>query len=72
MINKIALACGVLCLNMMTLASALSQTATNIVVLKGLAPLTVLQQSTGGRAALAANFTVTGGIQIGDEQVLRF
>jgi hypothetical protein len=65
MINKAILAGGVLCLNIMTVAPAFSQTATNITVLKGLAPLTVLQQSTGGRAALAANFTVTGGIQTG-------
>ena len=49
----------------MTLGTAFSQTATNIVVLKGLAPSTVLRQSTDGRAALAANFTVTGGIQTG-------
>ena len=34
-------------------------------VLKGLAPLTVLSNSYAGRAALAANYTVTGGIQTG-------
>jgi hypothetical protein len=65
MIAKILLVGGVLCLNIVTVAAAFSQTATNIVVLKGLAPLTVLQQSIDGRAALAANFAVTGGIQTG-------
>jgi PAP2 superfamily len=65
MINKIILAGGVLCLNIVMAAAALSQTVTNIVVLKGLAPLTVLQQSIDGRAALAANFAITGGVQTG-------
>jgi len=44
---------------------AAAQTATNIAVLKGLAPLTVLKSSYAGEAALASNFTVTGGIQTG-------
>jgi hypothetical protein len=65
MINKVTLAVCGLCLNMMALGTAYSQTATNIAVLKGLAPLTVLRQSTNGNAALAANFAVTGGIQTG-------
>jgi hypothetical protein len=34
-------------------------------VLKGLAPVTVLSKTYAGEAALAANFTVTGGIQTG-------
>ena len=42
-----------------------AQTATNMAVLKGLASVSVLSNSTDGRAALAANFTVTGGIQTG-------
>src|SRR3978361_39524 len=44
---------------------AVAQTATNMPVLKGLAPVTVLSNTYAGRAALAANFTVTGGIQTG-------
>lgn len=44
---------------------AVAQTATNIAVLKGLAPLTVLKSSYAGEGALASNFTVTGGIQTG-------
>ncbi|MFT4117906.1 phosphatase PAP2 family protein [Bradyrhizobium sp.] len=42
-----------------------AQTVTNIAVLKGLAPLTILKKSYAGEAALASNFTVTGGIQTG-------
>ena len=42
-----------------------AQTATNMPVLKGLAPVTVLSKTFAGRAALAANFSVTGGIQTG-------
>jgi hypothetical protein len=42
-----------------------AQTATNIAVLKGLAPLTILNRSNAGQAALASNFAVTGGIQTG-------
>ena len=44
---------------------AQAQTATNMAVLKGLAPVTVLSKTAAGRAALSANFTVTGGIQTG-------
>lgn len=47
------------------LADANAQSSTNIPVLKGLAPVTVLKQSAAGKAALAANYTVTGGIQTG-------
>lgn len=42
-----------------------AQTPTNMAVLKGLAPVTVLSNTFEGRAALAANLTVTGGIQTG-------
>ncbi len=44
---------------------AQAQTATNLAVLKGLAPLTLLAKTAAGRAALGANFAVTGGIQTG-------
>ena len=42
-----------------------TQTAINMAVLKGLAPVTVLSKTPAGRAALGANFAVTGGIQAG-------
>ncbi len=42
-----------------------AQTATNMAALKGLAPVSALANTTDGKAALAANFTVTGGIQTG-------
>lgn len=42
-----------------------AQTATNLPVLKGLAPVAVLANTYAGRAALASNFSVTGGIQTG-------
>ncbi len=42
-----------------------AQQAPNPVVLKGLAAVTVLNKTPEGKAALAANFTVTGGIQTG-------
>jgi hypothetical protein len=44
---------------------AYAQSATDLVVLKGLAPVTVLSSTGAGRAALGANFTVSGGIQTG-------
>jgi hypothetical protein len=44
---------------------AVAQSASNMAVLKGLAPVTVLPNTDAGEAALAANFTVTGGIQTG-------
>ena len=47
-----------------------AQTATNIAVLKGLAPLTILNESYAGEAALASNFTVTGGIQTGSSATI--
>ncbi|WP_158811259.1 hypothetical protein [Beijerinckia sp. L45] len=42
---------------------ASAQTALNMPILKGPAPVTVLPKSYAGRAVLAANYTVTGGIQ---------
>jgi hypothetical protein len=42
-----------------------AQSVTNMAVLKGLAPVSALSNSPAGKAALASNFTVTGGIQTG-------
>lgn len=42
-----------------------AQTATNMPALKGLAPVSALMNSPAGRAALASNFSVTGGVQTG-------
>jgi len=42
-----------------------AQSATDLAVLRGLAPVTVLSNTPEGTAALAANFTLTRGIQIG-------
>lgn len=44
---------------------AAAQSATDMAVLRGLAPVTTLAKTDAGNAALAANFTVTGGIQTG-------
>lgn len=42
-----------------------AQSVTDMVVLKGLAPVTALPNTYAGRAALASNYAVTGGIQTG-------
>lgn len=42
-----------------------AQSSTNLAALKGLAPVSVLSKTPEGRAALAANYAVTGGIQTG-------
>src|ERR1700733_3928270 len=42
-----------------------AQNSTNIIITRGLAPLTILRNSPEGKAALAANFSVTGGLQVG-------
>jgi hypothetical protein len=42
-----------------------SQAPTDMAALKGLAPVTVLAKTPEGKAALAANYAVTGGIQRG-------
>jgi hypothetical protein len=55
---------GVLAL-MMGGAGADAQTAANMAVLRGLAPVSALSNSASGKAALASNFTATGGIQTG-------
>ncbi len=60
------LGCGLgLVVLMMGGAGLNAQTATNMAALKGLAPVSALASATDGKAALAANFTVTGGIQTG-------
>jgi PAP2 superfamily len=46
-------------------ASAAAQSGTDMAALKGLAPVSALSNSQEGLAALAANYTVTGGIQTG-------
>ena len=46
-------------------AAASAQSATNIVALRGLAPASTLPSTPEGRAALAANLSVTGDIQTG-------
>lgn len=55
----LALGCALLPL------AAAAQTAPTLAVLKGLAPVTVLSKSAAGRAALGANYAVTGGLQTG-------
>ncbi|HTT82578.1 MAG TPA: phosphatase PAP2 family protein [Rhizomicrobium sp.] len=44
---------------------AMAQSEPNLAVLRGLAPVSALMGSVSGRAALAANYAVTGGIQTG-------
>jgi hypothetical protein len=56
---------GVFALCVMAPFGARAQTPANLIVLKGLAPVAALPKTSAGRAALAANFTVTGGIQTG-------
>jgi hypothetical protein len=45
--------------------SAAAQSANEMAVLKGLAPVSVLSNTAEGKAALTANYKVTGGIQTG-------
>lgn len=45
--------------------TAHAQSDTNLAALHGLAPLVALPNTSGGRAALGANYTVTGGLQTG-------
>jgi len=42
-----------------------AQSATDLAAFNGLAPVSALQNTTAGQAALAANYAVTGGIQTG-------
>jgi hypothetical protein len=50
-------------LSLSYLVPAEAQTATNLAVLNGLSPLTVLSKTASGKAALSSNYAVTGGIQ---------
>lgn len=62
---RLKFAAATLCLGVLAFSPAVAQTATNIAVLNGLAPQTVLHNSPSGKAALAANLAATGGIQTG-------
>jgi hypothetical protein len=44
-----------------------AQSSADVTVLKGLAPVTALMNTSAGKAALGANFSVTGGIQRGHD-----
>jgi hypothetical protein len=57
---------SVVSLCMLVSQEANAQSTPDVAVLKGLAPVTILSNTPQGRAALAANYTVTGGIQNGD------
>jgi len=60
------LGCGIgLLALMMGSVGADAQSAANINVLRGLSPVSALSSSAAGKAALASNYTVTGGIQTG-------
>ena len=62
--SRVGCGIGLLAL-MMSAAAADGQTAANMAVLRGLAPVSALSNSASGKAALASNYTVTGGIQTG-------
>jgi PAP2 superfamily len=62
--SAVALLIGLFCALLPFQAGA--QSATDMPVLKGLAPVTALPNSARGTAALAANYAVTGGIQTGE------
>jgi membrane-associated phospholipid phosphatase len=62
-LSTVALLAGALCALLPLNVGA--QSATDLAALRGLAPVTVLSKTPEGTAALAANFTVTGGIQTG-------
>jgi hypothetical protein len=63
MVARIFFTTAVLCALLSFHAEA--QSATDMAALKGLAPVTILSTTDAGNAALAANYTVTGGIQTG-------
>jgi PAP2 superfamily len=63
MTGQTLLAVAVLCALIPFQAGA--QSTTDMAALNGLAPVTVLSKTPEGTAALAANYTVTGGIQTG-------
>lgn len=63
MSRKMSLALGALCALLPFHAGA--QSATDVAACRLLAPVTLLPRTPEGKAALAANYTVTGGIQTG-------
>ena len=63
MLNALKFALAAACLLAPLPAGA--QGASNMAVLKGLSPVSVLPNSPQGKAALAANYAVTGGVQTG-------
>ncbi len=63
MARKMFLGTALLCASLSFQVQA--QSATDMAALKGLAPVAVLSTTKAGEAALAANYTVTGGIQTG-------
>lgn len=56
---------GLMALCALVPAHALAQSATNLTALRGLAPVAMLPGTAEGRAALAANLSLTGEIQTG-------
>jgi hypothetical protein len=56
---------GIAALSALLRFQAQAQSAADLTVLQGLAPVTVLMNSDEGKAALGANYRVTGGIQTG-------
>lgn len=62
---KIRLFLGVAALCVVLHCHIEAQTTTDMAVLKGLAPVATLLNTPAGRAALGANYSVTGGIQTG-------
>jgi len=58
----VAVVCGVFAAH-----GALAQSATNLQALQGLSPFSALGNTVAGKAALAANYSVTGAIQTGTD-----
>src|ERR1700679_2322989 len=56
---------GILLASSVAPSPVLAQSSPEVETLKGLAPVSVLLNSDAGRAALTANYNVTGGIQAG-------
>jgi hypothetical protein len=57
--------CRVAALCALASLQAVAQSPSDLVALKGLAPVSALPNTAAGQAALGANYTVTGGIQAG-------
>ncbi len=56
---------GMLAVFVLMCVQVQAQSASDLGTLKGLAPVSVLLNTDAGKAALGANYTVTGGIQTG-------